>query len=86
MMAGRRRDTGRPPQALLRQQRRLAQLDTELAVATTPSRRVSAVAGYLSGVLKHTAPDVAERIADEVVRQLKDAGHRANNADQEGTS
>ena len=65
-------------------QRRLAQLDRELRSATTPSRKISAAAGYLAGVVKRAAPDVAEYIADEVVRFLKDAGHRAHTRNKGG--
>ena len=76
-MAGRRHRTGRARLDHLRLQRRLAQLDDELAAARTHAARVAAAADFLRGALKHTDTATADALTDEVVRLLTEAGTRA---------
>lgn len=75
-MAGRRQLTGRPRQEHLRAQRRLAQLRAELDAARTHSARIAAAADFVRGAVKHSDPDEAREVTDELVRVLVDAGTR----------
>lgn len=68
--------TGRPRQAHLRAQRRLAQLYIELDVARTRSARIAAAADFVRGAVKHSDPYDAQEVTDELVRVLVDSGTR----------
>jgi len=74
-MAGHRRGTSRPRQAVARIERRRSALQGKLAAAATPEARVAACADHLRSSLKRAEPARAEAAAQEaceVLRHLAD--------------
>ena len=83
-MAGHRRGTGRPRQAVARIERRRAALQSKLAAAHTPTARVGACADYLRSVLKRADPDTAEKAAAEACEVLRHLADRLESRPRNG--